>query len=140
MIAVPCNQFGHQENGSKQEIITSLFHIRPGNEYVPNFPLSTKLEVNGANAHALFQQLRHALPFPSDRDFGAEASNPQGVFTDPLRVLWKPLSRTDISWNFEKFLIGKDGVPAKRFSPSFETIQLKEEIQALVNGCRPSAL
>ena len=101
VIAVPCNQFGHQENGNKQEIITSLFHIRPGKEYVPNFPLSAKLEVNGAQAHALFRQLRHALPCPSDRDFDTEASSPHGVLSDPLKVLWKPLSRTDISWNFE---------------------------------------
>ncbi len=42
------------------------------------------------------------------------------------------LNRTDIMWNFEKFLIGKDGVPAKRYSKNFETINIKDDIEKLL--------
>jgi len=35
-------------------------------------------------------------------------------------IIWNPVERTDIAWNFEKFLIGKDGEPIQRYSKRFE--------------------
>lgn len=102
LLGCPCNQFGHQENLVGEEIMLSLKHIRPGGGFAPGFPLTEKLEVNGANAHAVFNFLKLCLPFPADRTLMDEMSSPGGVFSHPMRIIWMPVSRADISWNFEK--------------------------------------
>lgn len=145
ILAFPCNQFGHQENGTNGEILTNLKHVRPGKGYVPKFPVMGKIEVNGANAHPLFevnfqiycillsalililmtfQFLRTTLPVPAD-----ESTMLMG---DPKFIIWSPVCRNDISWNFEKFLIDKDGVPFKRYSRNFLTKDIKEDIEMLL--------
>jgi len=116
-----------------EEIYASLKHIRPGEGYEPTFPLAKKLEVNGENAHPLFKWLRFSLPTRSDTGFEVEAEAPMGVQKNALKVIWSPSNPTDIVWNFEKFLLDKEGAPIKRFSPKFETIKLADEIAALVN-------
>lgn len=102
IIGCPCNQFGHQENLNGEEIYLSLKHIRPGKGFEPKFKLTEKMEVNGANAHAVFNFLKLSLPFPSDRTLLDEMSAPSGVFSHPMRLIWMPVSRADLSWNFEK--------------------------------------
>ena len=84
VVGFPCNQFGSQEPGSEAEIAAFC-----KTNYEVTFPLSAKLDVNGANRHPLY------------------------VF------LTAPESGTpgDISWNFEKFLIGRDGRVLKRYPP-----------------------
>jgi len=124
ILAFPCNQFGHQENGTNDEILTNLKHVRPGNGYVPKFPVLGKVEVNGANAHPLFEFLRTSLPVPSD-----ESTMLMG---DPKFIIWSPVCRNDISWNFEKFLVDKDGVPFKRYSRHFLTTDIKKDIENLL--------
>ena len=78
----PCNQFGAQEPGTDAEIkqfCTSKYDV--------TFPMFDKLEVNGANRHALYVALAGAdSPFPGN-----------------------------IHWNFTKFLIGRDGKILNRF-------------------------
>jgi glutathione peroxidase len=86
-LGFPCNQFGGQEPGSGAEISTFCT-----NEYGIKFPLFSKLEVNGAGAHPIYQWLK-AQPVP--------AGDPTG----------------DITWNFEKFLVGRDGKVVRRFDP-----------------------
>ena len=44
-------------------------------------------------------------------------------------TLWSPVARTDIAWNFEKFLIGKDGQIIERFSRYYPTADIKEWIK-----------
>uniref|UniRef100_A0A8V5GQ70 Glutathione peroxidase 1 n=1 Tax=Melopsittacus undulatus TaxID=13146 RepID=A0A8V5GQ70_MELUD len=102
VLAFPCNQFGHQENATNEEILLSLEHVRPGKGYKPNFIMFEKCEVNGKNAHPLFTFLKEALPFPHD--------DPSSLMTNPQYIIWSPVCRNDISWNFEKFLIGLDSV------------------------------
>nr|CCA17278.1 glutathione peroxidase 2 putative [Albugo laibachii Nc14] len=102
IIGCPCNQFGHQENLNGEEILTSLKYIRPGNNFTPNFELTEKIEVNGAKAHPLYNHLRLSLPFPSDRTLIDDMAKPGGFYTHPMRIVWMPISRTDVSWNFEK--------------------------------------
>ncbi|GMF38160.1 unnamed protein product [Phytophthora fragariaefolia] len=102
IIGCPCNQFGHQENLNGEEIYQSLRHIRPGKGFEPAFQLTEKVEVNGANAHALFNFLRITLPYPCDRTLLDEMSTPSGVFSHPMRLIWMPVTRADVSWNFEK--------------------------------------
>ena len=84
VIGFPCNQFAGQEPGSEAQIAEFC-----RSTYRVSFPLSAKLEVNGANRHSLYRFLT------------SEASGIAG----------------DISWNFEKFLIGRDGRVLKRYPP-----------------------
>uniref|UniRef100_A0A4X2LPV6 Glutathione peroxidase n=2 Tax=Vombatus ursinus TaxID=29139 RepID=A0A4X2LPV6_VOMUR len=124
VLGFPCNQFGHQENGNNEEILNSLKFVRPGKEFEPNFLLFEKCEVNGEKAHPLFAFLREALPVPSDDAIS--------LMTDPKYIIWSPVCRNDISWNFEKFLVGPDGVPVKRYSRRFETISIEKDIEELL--------
>ncbi|KAI9915449.1 hypothetical protein PsorP6_007444 [Peronosclerospora sorghi] len=133
IIGCPCNQFGHQENLNGEEIYQSLRHIRPGKGFEPAFQLTEKVEVNGANAHALFNFLRITLPYPCDRTLLDEMSTPSGVFSHPMRLIWMPVTRGDVSWNFEKFLISPDGTPYKRYSPKLDFTGLIEDIKFLCN-------
>ena len=48
---------------------------------------------------------------------------------NPQLVIWSPVKRTDISWNFEKFLISPEGIPIKRYSRTFPTKDIAEDIQ-----------
>ena len=97
VLGLPCNQFGAQEPGSEAEIqkFCSL-------NYDVTFPLTSKIEVNGAGAHPLYAWLRNQT--------GGD----------------------DIQWNFEKFLVGKDGKIIKRYSPKLtpEDKTLQNDIRA----------
>ncbi|CAH2312515.1 glutathione peroxidase 1 [Pelobates cultripes] len=125
VLGFPCNQFGHQENSNNQEILNSLKYVRPGGGYEPNFPIFEKCEVNGEKEHPLFTFLKEQLPYPSDDSVS--------LMVDPKCIIWSPVRRNDISWNFEKFLIGTDGVPYKRYSRRFETINIQADIEKLLN-------
>uniref|UniRef100_A0A2K5EG58 Glutathione peroxidase n=1 Tax=Aotus nancymaae TaxID=37293 RepID=A0A2K5EG58_AOTNA len=109
-----CNQFGHQENAKNEEILNSLKYVRPGGGFEPNFMLFEKREVNGARSHPLFAFLPEALPLPSD---------------DAI----SPVCRNDVAWNFEKFLVDPDGVPVRRYSRRFQTIDIEPDIEALLS-------
>ena len=89
VIGVPCNQFGAQEPGTADEIKTFC-----STTYGVQFPLTEKIEVNGDDRHALYEQLTPT----------ADAEGHTG----------------DIRWNFEKFLISRDGTIIARFSPLIE--------------------
>jgi glutathione peroxidase len=84
VVGFPCNQFGEQEPGSEAEIARFC-----STKYDVTFPLSAKLEVNGANRHPLYEFL---------------TSPEEGV-------------AGEIAWNFEKFLIGRDGRVLRRYPP-----------------------
>ena len=85
VVGFPCNQFGAQEPGSEEEIQTFC-----STNYGVTFPMSAKLEVNGAGRHPLYAWL-----------------------TDPANG-----HAGDIEWNFEKFLIGRDGKLLNRYAPT----------------------
>uniref|UniRef100_A0AAZ1XFL4 Glutathione peroxidase n=1 Tax=Oreochromis aureus TaxID=47969 RepID=A0AAZ1XFL4_OREAU len=125
ILGVPCNQFGHQENCKNEEILLSLKYVRPGNGFEPKFQLFEKVEVNGKDAHPLFVFLKEKLPTPSD--------DATSLMTDPKLINWSPVCRNDVSWNFEKFLIGPDGVPFKRYSRRFLTIDIEGDIKKLLS-------
>ena len=48
---------------------------------------------------------------------------------NPQYIMWSPVKRTDIAWNFEKFLISPDGLPIKRYSRVFPAKDIAEDIQ-----------
>lgn len=87
VLGFPCDQFGHQEPGDAAEIknFCSL-------HYEVDFPLFSKIDVNGANAHPLWQWLKN------------EKSGLLGIDA--------------IKWNFTKFLVGRDGRVIRRFAPA----------------------
>eukprot|EP00064_Thunnus_orientalis_P003193 superscaffoldBa00000253_g3202 len=125
ILGVPCNQFGHQENCKNEEILLSLKYVRPGNGFEPKFQLLEKVDVNGKNTHPLFTFLKESLPSPSDEQ--------HTFLNDPKLIIWSPVCRNDVAWNFEKFLIGSDGVPFKRYSRRFLTSDIDGDIQKLLN-------
>ena len=86
VLGVPCNQFGGQEPGSPEEIATFC-----STTYGVTFPLTEKVEVNGAGRHPLYEQLTAT----------DDAEGKAG----------------DIQWNFEKFLLSPEGEIVARFRP-----------------------
>jgi glutathione peroxidase len=90
----PANEFAGQEPGSNEEIAEfceTRFHIK--------FPMFAKIVVKGEGIHPLYQKLTSAIP-------AAEGASPNAPKT------------SDIMWNFEKFVIAKDGSVARRFAPT----------------------
>jgi len=126
VLGFPANQFGYQENYGNSEILLALKYVRPGGGFVPNFPLFGKMDVNGDASDAIWQWIRSELPYPSD--------DPYGVITQSQTdVLWKPVTRTDIGWNFEKFLFSRDGRPYRRWSEPVRSLAIAPEIEKLLN-------
>jgi glutathione peroxidase len=101
ILGFPCNQFMGQEPGTEKEI-QSFCELNFG----VKFPLFAKIDVNGANAHPLFQYLTHAKP---------------GI-----------LGSEQIKWNFTKFLIDAQGNPLKRYAPGDTPEQMDSEIAKIL--------
>ncbi|AJJ12053.1 glutathione peroxidase family protein [Yersinia rohdei] len=105
VLGFPSNEFAGQEPGSDEEIqafCRGTFGV--------DFPMFSKIEVNGPQRHPLYQQLIAAKPV---------AVKPAGSeFYQRLASKGRePKQAGDILWNFEKFLIGRDGVVLERFAP-----------------------
>mmetsp|Transcript_38214 Transcript_38214/g.75214 ORF Transcript_38214/g.75214 Transcript_38214/m.75214 type:complete len:143 (+) Transcript_38214:193-621(+) len=128
ILAFPCNQFGHQENTKNEEILNCLKYVRPGDGFVPLFPVFEKTVVNGTDQDPIFEFLKESLPTP----FDVEESNSQILMKDPKSIIWAPVRRYDIAWNFEKFLLDQEGIPQKRYSRYFHTKDIAADIQKLL--------
>jgi len=87
VVGVPCNQFGGQEPGSSGEIAEFCSAT-----YGVTFPMTEKVEVNGAGRHPVYDEL---VTTPNET---GEAG--------------------DVAWNFEKFLVAADGTVIARYSPT----------------------
>jgi glutathione peroxidase len=97
VLGFPCNQFGQQEPGGEAEIeqfCTSNFRV--------TFPMFAKIDVNGTNAHPLYQYLKSEKP---------------GI-----------LGTEGIKWNFTKFLVGADGSVLKRYAPGDEPEMIQADL------------
>jgi glutathione peroxidase len=100
VLGFPCNQFGRQEPGSAAEIgefCTS--------NYAVSFPMFDKIDVNGDNAHPLYQYLRREKT---------------------------GLLGSAIKWNFTKFLVDRSGKVVGRYPPTTTPLSLTREIEALL--------
>lgn len=102
ILGFPCDQFAHQEPGSDEEI-AQFCSIN----YGVTFPIMKKIEVNGPNAHPVFQWLKKKAP---------------GVIGDFIK------------WNFTKFLISKDGTMVRRYAPTVEPEQLESDIKTALES------
>jgi glutathione peroxidase len=100
VLGFPCNQFGNQEPGSEKEINDNCLV-----NYGVSFQMFSKVDVNGTNAHPLFNYLKDKLP---------------------------GLIGKKIKWNFTKFLIDQNGHPVKRFSPATEPVKIADDIDKLL--------
>ncbi|MFM8455123.1 MAG: glutathione peroxidase [Gammaproteobacteria bacterium] len=101
ILGFPCNQFGRQEPGTEVEI-KAFCELN----YQVSFPLFSKIEVNGKNAHPLYQYLK---------------TQAKGI-----------LGSAAIKWNFTKFLVNKEGAVLKRFAPADTPEEIESEIQGLL--------
>ncbi len=99
VLGFPCDQFGHQEPGDAGDI-SSFCSLN----YGVSFPMSAKVEVNGADAHPLWQWLK---------------AHKRGA-----------LGIAAIKWNFSKFLIGREGQVIERYAPSTRPEALEGDIRA----------
>lgn len=102
VLGFPCNQFGAQEPGSHEEI--GAFCEQ---NFGVTFPLFAKVDVNGDNAHPLFQHLKKTAP---------------GL-----------LGTEGIKWNFTKFLIRRDGTVAHRYAPQTKPDDIAADVEALLS-------
>jgi len=124
-LGFPCNQFARQEPAANAtELYMGMAWVRPGMQrgynFVPFFPLTKKIEVNGENAHHIFNYLKRSCPPPWE-EFYASKSN-----------LWEPKHSTDIRWNFEKWLISRNGQPFRRYHSYTEPQNLEQDIRYLL--------
>ena len=97
ILGFPCDQFGHQEPGDSEEI--GAFCER---NYGVTFPMFEKIEVNGEDAHPLYQWLK---------------SEKGGVLGDRIK------------WNFTKFLVGRDGQVIKRYGSTTTPEKIAPDIE-----------
>lgn len=105
VLGFPCNQFLGQEPGSEDEIKTYC-----ATTWGVTFPMFSKIDVNGDDRHPLYQKLVAAAP-------AAVAPQGSGFYERMVSKGRAPLYPDDILWNFEKFLVGRDGHVVQRFSP-----------------------
>ena len=121
----PCNQFGEQAPGTIQEIhqfCTANFNI--------NFPQFDKIEVNGDNAHLLYVWLK------SQKGFGGfDVTDERGKMMDGMlrRQDAEYDKKSDIKWNFTKFLVSRDGQVVKRYEPTDKMSDVEADVQMEVN-------
>uniref|UniRef100_A0A2K5NTC5 Glutathione peroxidase n=2 Tax=Cercopithecinae TaxID=9528 RepID=A0A2K5NTC5_CERAT len=116
VLAFPCNQFGKQEPGTNSEILLGLKYVRPGSGFVPNFQLFEKGDVNGEKEQKVFTFLKNSCPPTSD------------LLGSSSQLFWEPMKVHDIRWNFEKFLVGPDGVPVMRWFHRAPVSTVKSDI------------
>ncbi len=101
ILGFPCNQFAGQEPGDEKSISEGCLI-----NYGVTFPMFSKIDVNGNDAHPIYKYLKSELK--------------GGLFG------------SSIKWNFAKFLIDRDGKPYKRYSPTTSPESLKEDIEDLL--------
>ena len=97
VLGFPCDQFGHQEPGSDAEI-ASFCEVN----YGVNFPLFSKIEVNGSSAHPLYKFLK---------------DEKGGMLGDAIK------------WNFTKFLVDKQGNVIERFAPTTTPEKITADVE-----------
>ena len=103
VLGFPCDQFGGQEPDG-EAAIRSFCALN----YGVTFPMFAKISVAGADVHPLYQQLVAAQPVATGEGPMREKLVGFGIEPNPA---------PGILWNFEKFLVGRDGRVVARFAP-----------------------
>ena len=100
VLGFPCNQFGAQEPGDAKQIAEFC-----ETKYDVTFPMFAKIDVNGSQAHPLFNHLKNAK---------------------------SGLLGPSIKWNFTKFLVDRSGTAVGRYAPTATPEGLRKDIEALL--------
>ena len=100
VLGFPCDQFGGQEPGAEDEIATFC-----ESQFGVQFPMFSKVKVNGSDAHPLFQWLK---------------SEKKGVLGGAIK------------WNFTKFLVDTEGTVVKRYGSTTSPEDIAKDIEALL--------
>jgi glutathione peroxidase len=108
VLGFPANDFAGQEPGSDQEIATFC-----STEYPVTFPLFSKIPVTGPAKHPLYAALIEAAP--THIKHGPWRENLENYSSK--NGFPPPNALPELLWNFEKFLIGRDGNVIARFAP-----------------------
>jgi glutathione peroxidase len=123
VLGFPANDFGAQEPGTNEEISEFC-----STTYGVQFPMFSKIVVTGQGKHPLYAELTSAVP---------EAEGDKAGFRDNLRGYgMTPTEDPEVLWNFEKFLISRDGEVVARFAPTVTpddervTSAIERELQA----------
>ena len=101
VLGFPCDQFGHQEPGDEAEIRAFC-----STRYDVTFPLFAKIEVNGPEAHTLYQHLKQSA---------------KGL-----------LGTEGIKWNFTKFLVDRNGAVVKRYAPTDTPESIEKDLAGVL--------
>lgn len=105
VLGFPANNFGAQEPGSDAEIAEFC-----QTNYRVGFPMFSKISVVGDDKHPLYRELTSAAP--------SAAGDPE-AFRERLRGYgMTPNPEPEVLWNFEKFVISRDGKVTARFAPT----------------------
>lgn len=104
VLAFPCNQFGQQEPGGPGAIAEFQ------KKYGVSFPVFGKVDVNGQNTAPVFRLLKSEL--------GAKVEG----------------GEADLNWNFNKFLVDKNGHPVKRYWSNFDAAELERDVERLLDA------
>ena len=118
----PCNQFGEQAPGTNEEI-----HDFCTGTYNTTFAQFAKIDVNGENEAPIFKFLKEKQGF---KGFETE-NNETGKMMDQMMSRRDPgyKDKSDIKWNFTKFLVNKKGKVIARFEPSDSMMKLETAIR-----------
>ncbi|HXS11441.1 MAG TPA: glutathione peroxidase [Acidobacteriaceae bacterium] len=108
VLGFPANDFAGQEPGSNQEI-AKFCSI----DYPVTFPIFGKITVAGPDKHPLYHELITKRP---DRKFNDDALREDLAGYLKSQNLPGPNDPPELLWNFEKFLIGRDGTVLGRFA------------------------
>ena len=98
VLGFPCNQFGSQDSGTNEEI-SEFCQLN----YGVTFPMFAKVDLNGDDAHPLFEWLK---------------SEKKGLLGGKIK------------WNFTKFLVGRDGEVISRYAPTKEPADIADDVRA----------
>ncbi len=101
ILGFPCNQFANQEPGDEKSISEGCMV-----NYGVTFPMFSKIDVNGDDAHPLYKYLKSEL---------------KGTFGNKIK------------WNFTKFLVDKNGNPIKRFAPTTKPEKIERYLENILN-------
>ena len=118
----PCNQFGQQAPGTGEEIAEACRV-----DFLVQYPIFEKIEVNGENEDPLYTYLKSEQPFKDITGDGARK----------LKMVVKMMDRhykdnNDIKWNFTKFLVDREGNVVHRFEPTESLDDVKAKIKELL--------
>ena len=118
----PCNQFGNQAPGTDEEI-----HEFCALKYNTSFDQFAKVDVNGENESPLYTILKDAIA-----DDVISGMKNKMAMKAIVKISKTAKEEKDIKWNFTKFLIDREGNVIARYSPTYNPLDMEDDIKKLL--------